>query len=281
MLHAFKKTRLVLFCALAFGFFSSTQTIDAATLHAIIVGDTYDDSIGDDVAVDVDNMYYYIKKAASKSGLSSNVNTIYGSAATRDNFIKKLEQLEVETDDVVIVGFHMHGYRFRDKESIWPNLYFGQSDNGLEFDYVINKLREKNPRLFIALADVCNTYAKKGSISTKREIGWIDWLFGTTEKRNFKKLFLNYKGSIIAAGAIPGQSSWGNDRVGGFMTASLLDSIKDVIGKEYIEDVSWDAVTSQVKGRVEKFMNPDGDEDPIVQTPHIETELQEIPSLDE
>lgn len=278
MLHPFKKTGFVLLCTLMFGFFGSAQTIEAATLHAVIVGDTNDEDIGDSTDIDIDNMYYYLKRAASKSGLSSNVNMIYGNSATRDNVIKKIEQLEVGPDDVVIAHFAMHGYRFRDKESIWPNLFFGESDNGLELEYVIAKIREKNPRMFFAIADTCNSYVKKGSISTKRDIGWIDWIFGITEKKNFQKLFLNYSGSIIASGASPGQSSWGNDTVGGYMTASLVESLKEVLGHENEEDVSWEAIFSQIEGRVEKLMNPDGDEDPVVQTPQFQIDLQRINS---
>lgn len=278
MLQLIKKSGFVLFCTLVLGFSVSSQTLEAATLHAVIVADTNDESIGEDVGVDADNMYYYIKRAANKSGLSSNITTFTGRGATRAQVVKQIDELKVAPDDVVIVGFHMHGYRFKDKTSHWPNLLFGESQNGLEFDYVIAKLREKNPRMFIALADVCNNKVKDGSIPTKRDIGWIDWLFGITEKRNFQKLFLNYQGCIIAAGAIPGQSSWGNSVDGGFMTTSLLESIKDVIGKEDIADVTWDAVISQIPGRVDEFLNPDGTEedDRIEQTPLIEVQLQEL-----
>lgn len=276
MSQLFKKTKLVLLCTLMLGFSISSQSLEAATLHAVIVGDTNDESIGDDVAVDVDNMYYYLKRAANKAGLSSNISTIYGNSADRETVIKKIEQLEVGPDDVVITHFAMHGYRFRDKTSIWPNLYFGESNNGLELEYVISKIREKNPRMFMAIADTCNTYSKKGSISTKRDIGWIDWLLGTTEKKNFKKLFLNYQGSIIVAAAIPGQPSWGNATIGGNLTSSLVESLKEVLGHENSEDVSWEAIFSQIEGRIEKLMNPDNDEDPIVQTPYFEIELQEL-----
>jgi hypothetical protein len=99
-----------------------------------------------------------------------------------------------------------------------------------------------------------------------------------SEKENFRKLFLNYSGSIIASGAISGQSSWGNDTVGGYMTASLIESLKDVLSRENREDVSWEAIFSQIEGRIEKFMNPLGDEDSIVQTPQFQIELQQISS---
>ncbi|MBA3239425.1 MAG: caspase family protein [Parachlamydiaceae bacterium] len=219
-------------------------------------------------------MYSYLNRAAINSGLSANINLIYGKI-DRENVIRKIEQLVIEPDDVVVVYFAMHGYRFREKASIWPNIFFGESDNGLEMEYIISKIRYKKPRMFMAIADSCNSYVRKDSISTKRALSGINAM---AEKENFKKLFLNYSGSIIACGAIPGQSSWGNDVVGGYMTASLIESLKDVLSRESTEDVSWEAIFTQIEGRIEKFMNPYGNDDPIVQTPQIQIELQQINS---
>src|ERR1700722_7251193 len=140
-----KYKNIILFCTFMCSLIFTSDTLYARTLRAVLVADTYDNTIGPDTEVDINNMSALLQKAASKSGLASDVVIITGYSATRENVIKKIEQLEVEPDDVVMAYFSMHGYRTKDKESVWPNLFFGESENGLELEYVVSELQERHP----------------------------------------------------------------------------------------------------------------------------------------
>ncbi len=252
MLNRFKQTGIAFFCTLVVAISSSIRTLEAATLHAILVGDTNDKALGKAMKINIENMHNELSKAADFTGLELNVIMKYGTSTKRNQVIKQLEELEVGPDDVVIAFFSMHGYRTHGKDTQWPSLFFGQDYNGIDLDYIVNSISQKNPRLLIALADSCNTYAH--GINTLHAPSALAASFSINnyEKKNYKKLFLDSSGTIIASGSLPGTQAWGVNNVGSFMTMGLIESLQNVVQKK--ASASWENVFSQLEVRVGTYM---------------------------
>jgi hypothetical protein len=252
MLNRFKQTGIAFFCILVLAISSSITTLEAATLHAVLVGDTNDKALGKGMKINIENMHDELSKAADLTGLELNVVMKYGKSTKRDQVIKQIEELEVGPDDVVIAFFSMHGYRTHSKDTQWPSLFFGQDLTGVDLDYIVNSISQKNPRLLIALADSCNIYAS--GINTLHAPSALAASFSINnyEKRNYKKLFLDSSGTIIASGSLPGTPAWGVNKLGSFMTIGLLESLQDVVKKK--ANASWENVFSQLEVRVDTYM---------------------------
>ncbi|MBA3602591.1 MAG: caspase family protein [Parachlamydiaceae bacterium] len=271
MLNRFKQTGITFFCTLVLGLCSAITPLDAATLHAVLVGDTNDQALGKAMKINIDNMHQELSRAADLTGLELNVVMTYGKSAKPQQVIKQIEQLEVNPDDVVIAFFSMHGYRTHDKSSQWPNLFFGEDYTGVELDYIVNSIREKNPRLLIALADSCNVYVNGGQIKTLDSPSALgaQYFMKSYEKQNYKKLFLDSSGVIIASGSLPGTSAWGVNNVGSFMTMGLLESLQEVVKRK--SNAAWEDVFSQLEVRVGTYMKSYGSK--IIQTPQYVIDL--------
>lgn len=249
-----KNILLPMACFLACCTFTCAPKLEAAVLHAIIVGDNYDPDIGEGVDVDINDFYFLAHFAAYKAGMTPNIVVLCGKEAKRHLFLKTLNTLKVNPDDTVITFFGMHGYRFNDKKSLWPNLYFQNSKNGLELDYVIKAVKKKNPRLHIALADVCNTAVSKNEIPTiKAQAFSLNWVSSNTEKNNYRKLFAQTKGTIIAAAAIPGDTAWGNETYGGYFTSSFIYLVKEIARFGDSDAVSWESIFAQINDQISFF----------------------------
>lgn len=253
MFRLFKQSSMAFFFICIFGCCSFSTPIQAATLHAILVGDTNDLSLGRAMRININSIYKELEIAAEKTDLELNPIVAYGKLTNRKQVLEEIENLNVEPNDVVIAYFSMHGYRTDHNQTIWPNLFFGEEHNGIDMDYIIASLREKNPRLLIALADSCNKYLNS-SIDTMyapTALGWTDFFFADQQK-NYKKLFLDSSGIIIASATEPGTVAWGVNKVGSFMTMSFVESLHDVVGRT--KNVSWEEVFSQLEIRVGSYL---------------------------
>ena len=91
------------------------------------------------------------------------------------------------------------------------------------FPRVIDQIKAKNPRFFIAMADACNNtldFSAKGSVS--RGINLVPIA------DNYQHLFLGYQGYIIASSSKPGQLSW-NQANGGLYTQQFLRHLNEAL----------------------------------------------------
>jgi hypothetical protein len=217
MIHLYKKYFL---CAAAALLTLCCAHSEAATLHAILIGDTLGDNIQESVIKDLDNMQKEVGLISRYTHLSVKEMVITGENITK-NLLKELDQAQIETDDVVLFYYSGHGYREDSKESIWPNFYITQQDKGIKFDEVQEILKNKNPRFLLAMADCCNSFIPddyapqmihKDIKATSRE----------QLEKNYQKLFLEQRGYIFVSSSSIGEPSWGMSSRGGLYTYTFL-----------------------------------------------------------
>lgn len=244
--------------------FIGSESVEAAKLHAVLIGDTTDLSLGACMEENLNGMHLELKKIADATGLSLNEIVIKDKKVKRKNLVNAVENLKLNKDDVVLLYCSMHGYRTpsKDQNNPWPNLYFTLEDIGVDLEYLNEIIRNKKPRLFIAMADTCNSYVPDGMVPTleKRMVN----RFSTDPallKENYRRLFLRTSGVIIMSGSIPGQYSYGVQGVGSFLTLAFMKSLQDAVADE--NEPSWEHLLASTSDEVANYCQPHG----IEQTP--------------
>jgi hypothetical protein len=190
----------------------------AATLHAIIIADTNDSRIGSGTTIDRKKIKDLIKPISNHTGLFFKEYDIYGDQFTYGKVTDILNGLSLSEDDVVIFYYSGHGIN-PETGTIWPSLAIGFRH--MQLNDVITTIKNKNPRLFIIIADACNNFSKKKKFSSKAEES-----IGRPLRKNYRTLFLNYSGYIITSSSKPGEYSYtDNYQNGSYFTNNFLRSL--------------------------------------------------------
>jgi hypothetical protein len=249
---------LTTFC---FSLFLSTS-ISAANLHAVLVGDTVDASLGYAFEKNLLIMKNEMMRVAEKTDLNLNLVILKNESANRDNVIDQLVNLNVEDDDVVVLYFANHGYRSETQVNPWPSIYFNLSQNGLEFEYANEIILQKSPRFFLSIADSCNSPTiPDGFIDTLKKMDAPLYKQMDVSESNYRKLFLDTSGVIIISSSLPGQYSWAWADQGGVFTLAF-GSVMELMSKgEFNAD--WFDILDETSMRIAMVLTFKG----ITQTP--------------
>ncbi len=238
-----------------------------ASLHAVLVGDTNDQTIGRSVETDLANFNKLLRSIEENTGLAvSKITVVGGELAAgrgRDTVLKKLQSLVVAGgQDVVIFYYSGHGGRMSTKQTKWPSLGIEgvstRPDRLLDLDVVFDELQKKNPRLLIVFADACNSVIDAQRSFEKN----------TESAESYRKLFLGYQGTVIASGSKMGQYSWGNSEFGGLFTRQFLDSLNKNLASS---NPTWENLMKDATRTISLSM-PNAKQQ--VQTPQAEVQVE-------
>lgn len=220
---------------------TTTTTIpsqpQASTLHLIIVADTNDYKIGPSVAVDSRNMQGLFEAIVSRSSGKLFLNKIVfeGTAVTQGNMLGAIDSLRVRSDDVIVFLYAGHGHRYQSTSSKWPLM--DTMNNATDFLTVIQRIKSKSARQFIALADCCNTVI---DVMYREPVSAPRYSF---PYENVKRMFLTSKVKIAGSGSKPGQSSLGNNFDGGYFTSAFVLNLSEAL----LNGGSWTTVLDKTK----------------------------------
>lgn len=224
----------------------------AANLIAFIASDTLDESIGTSVNLDFEHIRTEMKNVANYTGLNLKEILMKDRANTTKTFLQNLKSLRANNDDVIVFYYAGHGYRTYSKgDSPWPNLVFTQEakhqHKGIEYDYVIHTLMEKQPRLLLTIADVCNSFTSRAPpIVTKKAMATAPNI--ERIRANYKHLYLDEVGMINVTSAKMGELATGNYEDGGAFTKAFLDSLKNET--ENASVASWHTILERASAKV-------------------------------
>jgi hypothetical protein len=230
-------------------------SIEAAALHAIIVADTTDSSIGNSTAMDMQNIQLEMQRIRQYTGLDLKETLIRGNQALPEKVFEQINHLQIDEDDVVIFYFSGHGYRTPGKgDSPWPNLYFSRVEKGIDFDLIGQKLETYNPRFLMVIADACNNIiSDEYAPPLVRKMIFMRTPEQSLEE-NYRKLFLDFKGVVMMTSSKAGEYSWGTNR-GGLFTLALLQNLANEV--KFSSDPSWYTILDKAAVQVQKNQHPD------------------------
>jgi len=243
---------------------------DGATLHAVIVADTNDSSVGKSVKVDLTNMQSLLGDISRHTGLATAGKSVSGRELSRGNVMTAINSLSIKSNDVVI--FYYSGHGFNPGNSKWPGM---DLKNGrLTLKKVRNTLQQKNPRLLIVIADTCNGF-------TRGAEGGFRYSKAAEKQKNYRELFLKYRGTITASSSKPGQFSRGNKIIGGYYTDALLINLSKELAslnrpswqalmKRANKPITKDGFLQEPQSKVQVEYRGNTPTTQIQQTPHVE-----------
>jgi hypothetical protein len=193
----------------------SVTSRSPSTLHAIIIADTNNETVGKSVQIDMKNINRLLESIVGNTKLRLETQSISGNQLNRENVTQAVNKLRVKPDDMVFFYYSGHGAN-TEKGSEWPSMLINNKLTSL--DAIISQLSMKKPRFLMVLSDSCNSFMKDIFGSKSPTIGRL-------KSANYRQLFLKYRGYIIASSSIPGQRSWGNNQNGGLFTHAFISSL--------------------------------------------------------
>lgn len=211
------------FVVVVFLFFSCEG--HAATLHAILVGDVEDPTIGSAVRTDIALMHTRVQDIARFTDMSLSETIFIEREYNSDMVIKELKHLRVAPDDVVIYYHSSHGFRTKTMPEPWPALHFGNKSNPMRLQYFIDLILAKKPAFTLVVADACNTLVNFAWPTFPRGAFYSDSPNDSEQKKGYRRLFRETCGCLIISSSSPGQSSYSFSNIGSILTGSFLSGI--------------------------------------------------------
>lgn len=222
-----------------------------STLHFIMIANTLIPDIGPSTNLDLHNASNEFEGIANVLKLNFNKVILSDKNFTKDQVVATLQSFYPGPNDVVVVMYSGHGFRFSDQTEKFPQLDFRYNDyqtfgpeTCMNLKDVQQMIAQKGARLNLIIGDCCNS-----DIGVPKQIGTT--FLGSRSTVNasvekLQKLFLGTSGTVIAAGSSIGESSWGSNNNGGFFTNSLIGSLREEVSVLRADDEpKWEDILNQ------------------------------------
>jgi hypothetical protein len=223
---------------------STTNTGGASKMHLLVIANTAIGDIGQSCVIDQRNLLAEFKGIAETLNMGFQPYLINGESFSKENLQATLQTMKPAKNDVVVVIYRGHGYRFKNQTKPYPQLdlrysnYKRVSENtSINLEEVYYAVTNKGARLNIVLADCCNNEIGLNQMTSS------DFM-AMQSNRNYSdtrlgRLFLKSSGNLIAAASTAGEVSWANNSNGGFFTVSFLQALREEIGYLGKGDANW------------------------------------------
>ena len=180
-----------------------------------------------------------------------------------------IHALHANQEDTVLIYYNGHGsMQSFDDEHV---LNFDQSKDAVPRTKLREWLEQKQASLKMLITDTCRNYAEPSGPELS-----VSFAEGIPKNRLYtENLFLQHTGTLDITAAAHGQSAFGNDKVGGYFTAALVESFTaqadGTLSKEAADGfLSWDEVLAQCKLRTANLFNDTNlSSEQTAQTPRI------------
>jgi hypothetical protein len=154
---------LTIFTSFVFCLLCPSASIDAAQVYAVLVGDSHQSTAFYDMENNLDMMQREAKRIAACNYLPLRVAVFEGFEARSENLLHYLEEMNVDSDDIVLFYASVHGTRSKNKSNRWPDLgftldeIFNPTKMTIDFNTIHDLLKAKNPLFLLSIADSCNS----------------------------------------------------------------------------------------------------------------------------
>lgn len=229
-------------------------------LHLLMIANTDDESIGDNVQIDVENVTGWLEEACQCIGLPLGTTVITGEYFTKENVKEAVRNMSPDPDDTVFFWYSGHGFRTPSKKEQWPYIHIPNDPSGLpdglDEKWVYDNLKAKNTRLLLVCCDCCNSVA---NIEVEDDMAFRS---ATDQKRvelNYRRLLVESRGSLLAASSQPGEYSFCSQN-GGVFTCAFLKSVRHMV---LDENTSWESIMARASIPVPQSGNETGYQTPI------------------
>jgi hypothetical protein len=226
-----------------FFFFILVIQVSAQSFHLIIVSDTKDAMIGESCKTNSRRIMKEFHEVACLLEIPLITYLLEEENASISKIKETLKTIKTSQNDICI--FYYSGHGVSDAASQYPKILLkGQT---LPLSFIHSELKQKINRLTISMADCCNAVGASSAVTTfKSEDSLLKSIYfdnklatDTEKKENYKQLFLQTKGDIVMSGSIKGQSSYMQDKYGGFFTDSFISSFYYLARSTKKNQINW------------------------------------------
>lgn len=246
------------FLFLLASFLIAVSSLNGQTLYAINFANTIDRKIGKGCELDYNRFNNEVAEIASYIGYNVEYYAYSGEDCSNENLFNAIRHIRCTPKDIIIFYYSGHGVRNPKDESPFPQMclkYSAYDENKfVAVHTVIELLEKKNAHLTLVLTDCCNSMAEV--VSSK---GLLASAKGTSKYEesyvaNYRKLFLDQSGTIVATSSKVGQPSKCNEEIGGFFSYALFEELHLAgIGKK---TASWKDILASTANDVASHQNP-------------------------
>ncbi len=239
-----------LLLTLLLGLLLQAPTIES-TIHVLIAADTEDHNIGSSCELDQRKWVKRLTAVGNTLDEPVSIQVFAGDEFQGNLFLRAIEQLEVDPDDMILVFYSGHGMHLSLQQTTFPMLCF---EDPIRMAKVIQAVEQKKPRFSLLVADSCNSYdpGMEGFIVALRSKhpspeGSLE---EASTYSNYSRLFLESTGMIVMLSCSEGETSLSMPG-GGLFTTHLLDGFDKLCKREAV--VSWEAVFERATRQVDRF----------------------------
>ncbi len=222
-------------------------------IHLIIVADLNDATMGASCRLDMENMTNTFSNIAKEMKLIPNapvITRLTGSTFNKSAVLKAVNGLKPGKNDIVIFYFTGHGFRDSgDTKSALPRMILSNNyrtrkelqDNSLPMQDIVAILQKKSSSFNLVMNDCCNVEVPLPRSPAPPSLITPKSIPSKIYSKNFERLFLKPKGTLVLSSASPKQYSVGNDLLGGFFTWHFRVALGKSL-ESASNDVSWDKI---------------------------------------
>jgi GH25 family lysozyme M1 (1,4-beta-N-acetylmuramidase) len=237
----------------------------AQTLHAILIGDTSDGTIGPGITANLQKINSFLNVVETIAEIPVARYEIKDAAFNCKAIVDQLRSIDVSSNDVVLFYYSGHGFRRDTSQTIFPEFDCRRSadETRAALADIATYLRsEKKPGLVLLLADTCNVV-----IEAEVPVAAAAAPPQDVRKAALRRLLLGYSGGITASGSTPGNPSWymnSGGLIGGFFTNQFLRVLDRRIASQGA-NVRWQDIMTDAAQPITIPTNP-----PTTQIPQFE-----------
>ena len=208
------------------------------TLHALVFINKKELGREVDRQADMKNMSSFCRDIANQIGYKLNLRTNSDNEFTAKEVDREINNLNVQSNDIVIFYYGGHGYN--QGKNKWPTLNL--KDKNYWFSdilKVINQHKSK-AKLMLCIAACCNKGYDNANLPSTT--------FNPISSKNMKALFTDFKGkkTILISSSMQGQLSWSDKRYGSLFGISFRSAIYEFTNNSNLTP-TWDVVNKKTK----------------------------------
>lgn len=240
-----KSLHIIAILVFLVSFTVSVTIADAQTVHALLIIMDDDPKIGNNVKVDRKRVQQLLDAIHNDLG-EVKTDTLLSSkdTATRDNVLQWVRNINVATNDIVLIYYAGHGGMNPKGET-----FLATEGKWLFRSELVNAIKQVKPhRLTFLITDCCSSVVQtkvEPKLQSSRSMTRLT-------QRVLRNLFLEHKGFLHVTAATEGQYGWSNRVTGGWFTKNFIEALDSNPDENKDSFLTWEEVFETTRENTEK-----------------------------
>ena len=238
-------TSVTLLILMFLAVFGITFSVDAQKVHALLV--IMNDDLDIRQIVDVNRLR--VRKMLQLLEVNPDIWQADDRQIQPHHISEWVRNRQVDAEDTILVYYSGHGHIDR-KARHYLDLDVQNAAFSLLRSDLAEELSEKRCRLKMLITDTCSN-----RVQTSPPIAQSAGTVVSRKRRYTQDIFLKHKGFLDITAASPGQYAWGNNEIGGYFTAALIESFTASADTDKNGFLSWEEVFLATRDETQRLFS--------------------------